>query len=77
MIYYKNDPLPEGYEEKPRVKVSRKSRLKRDCLEDPVFFTKVKEMSNFSIDVSATGVAFLALPLGGEQIVLYSLFLLN
>lgn len=54
----------------------RKSRLKRDCLEDPVFFRKVGKNVKFSIDVSATCVASW-LCLLGEQIVLYSLFLLN
>ena len=43
LIYYKNDPVPGEDEGKPRVKVLRKSRLKRDCLEDPVFFPKVRE----------------------------------
>lgn len=50
----------------------RKSRLKRDCLEDPVFFRKVGKNVKFSIDVSAACVAFLALPLGGANSTLFS-----
>lgn len=43
LIYYKNDPVPWRDKEKLSAKVLRKGRLKRDCLEDPVFFLKVRK----------------------------------
>lgn len=44
LTYYKNDPVPGRDKEKPWVEgTERQGRLKRDCLEGPVFFLKVRK----------------------------------
>ena len=54
LIYWKNDPVPEGDEERPRTKVLlRKNTFKRQCLEDPASpFSQVqKNVTDFPIEM--------------------------
>lgn len=65
LIYCKNGPMPEEDEEKLRTRVLlRKNRFERECLEDPAFLFPKYKQGYFSIKMSTTGMASLALPFG-------------